>query len=1280
MMLLLTCGLLAQATLATTPAAPLRAPSVPLVAHDPYFSVWLPGDRLTDADSVHWTGRPQPLRSLIRVDGRTFRLLGATPANLPALPTTSLRVLPTRTVAEYGDAAVRVTLTFTTPALPADLDVLSRPVTYLTWSVTSADGQPHAVQLWLECGAQIAVNSPDQTVHWNHPAIDGLTTARLGQNSQPVLQKRGDDLRIDWGYAYLSSPEPQRPTCLVGPAEVLRAGFVADGKVPYLTRNAQPAAAAATALAACWDLGEVGRRGVTRWAMLAYDDLWSIRYGGEDLRPYWRRAGAGPDQLLTSAARDYGRLQTACAAFDQRLAADLTATGGAKYADLCTLAYRQTWAGNKLAADSRGCPLVFPKENFSNGCIATVDVLFPQAPFYLLYSPTLTRGMLQPILDYAKSPLWPYGYAPHDLGTYPYATGQVYGMGRRGPEGDGDRMPVEESGNMLIMLAALAQRSDASWLNDYWPLLTRWAEYLRDQGLDPANQLCSADMFGHLPHCANLALKAIIGLAGYAQLAERLGHADQARTYDALARDYAAKWLKLAADEGRTRLAYDQAGTWGMKHNLIWDRLLGTKLFDDALGDAEVAWYKKVQGPFGLPVDNRTDTCLIDWALWSIAPARNQADFEALLAPLWRYANETPSRVPLSDWFVTTDGSQRGFQARPVVGGLYVRLLADDKLAGRWSKAATRVAGPWAPITLPMPARSVVADARTEAGVWRYTTEKPADTWFEPSFDDQAWASGRGGFGTEGTPGAVIGTKWDSSDIWLRRSFDLSELPSGELAWTLIHDEDTRIYLNGKLVGGASGWSTAYQELPFSPEARAALQLGRNTLAVWCHQTSGGQSIDLGIGELPPSPRRAVVEANPVLPGYFADPSLCYVDGRYYIYATTDWYGWEAGPFVAWRSDDLVNWSCRGLTFPEVTGQRNWAPGALVKRGGRYYLFFSKQAQIHVAVGDSPEGPFKDALDGRPLIPERFRPTQSIDSEVLIDDDGQAYLYWGGGPTWVVRLKPDLLALDGEPRPIGTNDKFGYVEGPFPFKRNGIYYLSGAANGYHNYHIIYGMAKDPMGPFTFPDNNPITLSDWQEGVRGPGHGSVFRDPKTDRWYVCYLRNFPVEEVSPIPRQVAIDRLEFYPDGRLKPARLSAAGVGQRRGPGLALGCSATASSWGGGQYGDRSPAAAVDGSLATRWVATRADAGQWWQVDLGQPRDIRRVEVCPEFPTKAYLYRLETSLDGQAWSEYADHTADLLPESPKVDTKAARARYVRVTFVGTRPAGTLPALWEVRVY
>jgi len=691
-------------------AEPFRPPAVPLVTHDPYFSLWSPSDRLTDADTMHWTGAPQRLANLIRIDGKGFRVIGKEPTTIPALPQTALAVLPTRTIYTFEGEGVRLTLTFMTPALPNDLEALSRPVTYLTWQVQATDGHEHNVAIYFHAAPEIAVNDRKQAVQTLQPRIKGLDALGVGSVEQLVLQKKGDDLRIDWGHFYVAA-KTDRELDWLGQRARQQAWLWADGgayleswakSATFLARSAPGVSTAegdrGQRLALYFDLGKIGARPVSRWLMLAYDDEFSIKYFNQDLRPYWRRHGADATALLQEAAGDYESLTRRCAAFDERLMADLRKVGGEKYAQLCALAYRQTFAGNKIVADANGRPLMFPKENFSNGCIGTVDVLFPQAPFFLSFSPALTKAMLRPILDYAASPRWPYHYAPHDLGTYPHANGQVYGMDGK----DGDRMPVEESGNMLIMLAALArQQGDARFAKPYWPMLTQWADYLVKEGLDPQNQLCSADMFGHLPRAANLALKAIIGIGGYSRLCELTGHRDEARHYLGIARNYAAKWRELAKDDGRTRLAYHLPGTWGMKHNLIWDRVLGLDLFPPSVGDAEIAWYLKVQNKYGLPVDNRTDTSLIDWAVWSIAPARSEADFEALLEPIWRYANETPSRVPLSDWFVTTDAKQKGFQARPVVGGIFIKLLSDQATWKKWAGRGADTRGPWAPLPSP---------------------------------------------------------------------------------------------------------------------------------------------------------------------------------------------------------------------------------------------------------------------------------------------------------------------------------------------------------------------------------------------------------------------------------------------------------------------------------------------------------------------------------------------------------------------------------------------------
>ena len=668
------------------PPPVLRPASVPLVVHDPYFSIWSPADRLTDTPTVHWTGRPHPLNSLIRVDGDTSRLMGSTPSDVAALPQTSVTVRPTHTIYTFANERVKVSLTFMTPALPRDLDVLSRPVTYISWSVVPADGKTHHVQIYFDCGAEIAVNTTDQSLQLDYPKADGLAVARVGTTEQPVLARRGDDVRIDWGYGYLAAPAGNGAIVAGGAGRRLRDGFTSSGTIPSATGAIAPAPASAGrhTMAAVWDLGAVGPQPATRYAMLAYDDIKSIRYFSHDLAAYWRRNGASMETILATAARDRDALESKARAFDSELQNDLELAGGAKYAEIAMLAYRQTLAATKLVSDTNGQPLLFPKENFSNGCIATVDVIYPMAPEFLLFGPTLAKALVVSNLDYASSPRWKFPFAPHDLGTYPQATGQVYGGGERTEE---DQMPVEETGNMLILVTAIAKmEGNAGFAGRYWTLLTRWAEYLRDKGFDPENQLSTDDFAGHLAHNVNLSAKAIIALGAFAELARLRGDKALAAQYRTLAERFAKRWETAADDGDHFRLAFDQPGTWSQKYNLVWDRVLGLNLFAAAIARKEMAFYRRVQGRYGLPLDNRRLYTKLDWITWTATLTGSRSDFEALVAPVFDFLNATPNRVPMSDWYWTHDATKTGFQARSVVGGVFLRLLYNVGVWKKWSQ------------------------------------------------------------------------------------------------------------------------------------------------------------------------------------------------------------------------------------------------------------------------------------------------------------------------------------------------------------------------------------------------------------------------------------------------------------------------------------------------------------------------------------------------------------------------------------------------------------------
>jgi hypothetical protein len=664
-----------------------RPPAVPLVTHDPYFSIWSMADKLNAEGTKHWTGKPASLAMSARIDGKVYRVMGRDQRDRGSavLEQTGVQVLPTRTIYDFSGAGVKFTLTFFTPALPGDLDVLSRPLTYIEWSAASSDGQAHAAQVYFEAAADLAVNTADQPVQASRLMLDGAPVLRMGSREQAVLAKRGDDLRIDWGYLYAAADRRDGVSEAAVDRGAARSSFEQTGKLPESDDFAGPRNAV---LAYAVDLGRVTALPTARYLMLAYDDLYAIEFFQRRERAWWRRKGWEASDLIRAARKEHDELLARARKFDDELEGDLRKAGGDDYARLATLAYRQTLAAHKLAADADGTPMYFPKENFSNGCIATVDVIYPSAPFTLLFNPALLQAQLAPVMEYARMERWPWPFAPHDLGTYPQANGQVYGGGERT---EVNQMPVEESGNMLILVAALAKvQGNAGFAARYWPELTKWAEYLKDKGLDPENQLSTDDFAGHLAHNANLSIKAIVALGAYGQLADALGHKEQGAVYRSLAREFAQKWQQLAADGDHYRLAFDKPGTWSQKYNLVWDRLLGLNLFPPEVARKEMAFYLTKQNQYGLPLDNRRDYTKLDWVLWTATLADNRADFEKLVAPAYRFTNESPSRVPLTDWYDTVTGKQQGFQARSVVGGLFVKMLAEPGMWEKWAGGGKR--------------------------------------------------------------------------------------------------------------------------------------------------------------------------------------------------------------------------------------------------------------------------------------------------------------------------------------------------------------------------------------------------------------------------------------------------------------------------------------------------------------------------------------------------------------------------------------------------------------
>lgn len=288
------------------------------------------------------------------------------------------------------------------------------------------------------------------------------------------------------------------------------------------------------------------------------------------------------------------------------------------------------------------------------------------------------------------------------------------------------------------------------------------------------------------------------------------------------------------------------------------------------------------------------------------------------------------------------------------------------------------------------------------------------------------------------------------------------------------------------------------------------------------------------------------MSGNPVFPGWYADPEIHFFEGRYTIYPTfSDDYDKQTF-FEVWSSSDLTDWRNEGriLDFADIpwsTNRAAWAP-TIAEKDGTYYYYFSAGdgAGIGVATSTSPTGPFKDAL-GEPLIKEYHHGAQPIDAHAFIDDDGKAYLYYGGwGHAIVVELGEDMVSTVGKFHEITPKN---YVEGPFMLKRNGIYYFMWSEGGWgdSSYAVSYARADSPFGPFV--REAKILGSDPEIG-NGAGHHTVLQIPGTDDWYICYHRR-PIDETHANHRVTCIDRMTFDEEGRILPVKITKEGVEAR---------------------------------------------------------------------------------------------------------------------------------------
>ncbi|MBQ8344713.1 MAG: DUF4965 domain-containing protein [Clostridia bacterium] len=691
-------------------------PAYPLFVKDPFFSIWSGADRLNKADTMFWTGKSKKMFGLVSANGKVYSFMGL---NDGAIDMEQTYVDLTAFDTKYGFTCPDFDLdvVFTSPLNPDDPELLSCPVCYFRYTVKPKT-ELKDVNVVLFMDQELCYDNTSMPVRGGrHILSDGTQAAWFGNKKQLVMSQSYDDSSAEWGYYYLTA---QNAYCA---SEATLRKFRKGAPLAYEYNMEQRKVLVAA------DTYETLTEAQSGMMTVAFDDTCAIFYFGQWLNGYYfDKTGKNIVEAIESSIATADKVFAKCEAFDRKLK-KMAKPYGEDYLLVLYGGLRQAVGAHKLVMDRKGNLLFLSKESHSNGCIGTVDVSYPSIPLFLLFNPALVRAMCEPIFKFARMPVWTYDFAPHDVGTYPYCCGQVYGVRYRrsqpeiacvdggiAPQAATDpnmpytypmwytfpanhelylfdkQMPVEECGNMLIMVAAaLLADGKEKMAKDNWDLLSQWVEYLVKYGLMPGNQLCTDDFAGHLDKNINLSVKAIVGIEAYAIIADKLGFAEVGQKYHAIAKDYATQWKQMCFDGEKTPLVFDGDAneTFSLKYNMAFDVLFGSGLFDADVREKEVDRYISLNNRYGVPLDSRSSYTKSDWILWTTVLTEDVEKRKALIAPVATFLRESTTRYPFTDWYYTDTGlikgslnrwgRHMGFKNRTVQGGLFITLLADSK-------------------------------------------------------------------------------------------------------------------------------------------------------------------------------------------------------------------------------------------------------------------------------------------------------------------------------------------------------------------------------------------------------------------------------------------------------------------------------------------------------------------------------------------------------------------------------------------------------------------------
>jgi hypothetical protein len=664
---------------------PIRPPAAPLIVRSPYLSTWQTSTVSPGTWQTFWNGDTTAMAGIVRIDGTSFVFAGD-PSIGDALEQTHLTLTATRSVFTLQSSGVQITLEYLSPIEPGDLQRQSIPMAWVLVTARSIDGASHDVSLYLDVTGEWLSGDPSQPFTWTPVSVPygggALQTWTMRLAEQQILTEIDD--RAQWGTIILATPQVPGLSYQSGPSGTVRTQFVDQGVLldtddtSYTSIGGDGYPSFGFAL----DLGQVGSQPQTRQFSLGQVRTPLVSYLGTPLQPLWTEYFSDWQQMLAFFHADIAGARRRANTLDAKVSADARKAGGAEYEALCVLSLRQAYGATELALGPDNTPWAFLKEISSDGDASTVDVIFPASPVWIYLDPQYLSLLLRPIFGYPASGQWTARFAPHDLGPYPTASGY--------PHNGGENMPVEESGNMLIMAAAYMRAAPGTtalvYLQANYRSLKLWADYLVATLPDPGRQNQTDDFAGKIAHSVNLALKGIVAVAAMGQIAEGCGEHADAIHFRTKARQFIAYWLKHAQAPGHSHLGLTYRGPgqrgWGNTYNAYPDALLGTGLVPESVAAEQAAFYRTKINRFGLPLQTPHRYGKTDWQMWLAAWLHRYPISQELIEREYRYANTTRSRVAFCDLYNTITGDQvYGFQARPVQGGIFA-LLALYALEG----------------------------------------------------------------------------------------------------------------------------------------------------------------------------------------------------------------------------------------------------------------------------------------------------------------------------------------------------------------------------------------------------------------------------------------------------------------------------------------------------------------------------------------------------------------------------------------------------------------------